>query len=205
MDLNYNQLDELCNTWSRLKKIKKFEKFKIDNIDSVIGQTKLLLSKKFKKFRNLIQIYEKCVHKINSRKLVVNINDLRGFWFEVEIQVIFFAKVKKWYFLTLKFFAQIKRLKVSFEQLHNNDDRGIIYSQSSNSVKSKTPLSAKKPIPKCVTNLMKETPKRRSSFGIISGRLSFMSKLVDSVNIEKKDDDFERNIDINEEIQVSII
>lgn len=79
-----NRIEDMCNLWSDYKNSNEIPEEASDMIDVAIGQSQLLISKKFKQFQSLI---EQC-KKTEYEEKPITCEDLHGFWDMVYIQVI---------------------------------------------------------------------------------------------------------------------
>ncbi|KAF2899190.1 hypothetical protein ILUMI_06977 [Ignelater luminosus] len=77
-----NRLQEMCKEWSTYKEEEKPAEEACDMINVAIGQTELLINKKFQQFKELIKMCETG----NSEKPVQCL-DLHGFWDMITIQI----------------------------------------------------------------------------------------------------------------------
>ncbi|XP_077286643.1 uncharacterized protein LOC143911569 isoform X2 [Arctopsyche grandis] len=85
LDGEISRLIILCDEWKNYKDChdELIEDHK-DMIDVAVGQTKLLINKKFQQFKGLI---EKCENQEASEAGLVKIQDLQGFWDMIYMQV----------------------------------------------------------------------------------------------------------------------
>ncbi|XP_075221319.1 uncharacterized protein LOC142324280 isoform X2 [Lycorma delicatula] len=81
LDKETKNLIEQCEMWSKISLSRVLPKEIEDEVDSAVGQTRLLVQDKFQQFRSLIQRFE---FKVEPP---VTINDLDGFWDVIYIQV----------------------------------------------------------------------------------------------------------------------
>ncbi|RZC43097.1 disks large-associated protein 5 [Asbolus verrucosus] len=82
LDNQIARLQELCEQWNRYKIEESPPEEAVSMIDVTIGQTNLLITKKFVQFRGLI---DKC--KSEDTETPVTCEDLHGFWDMIHIQV----------------------------------------------------------------------------------------------------------------------
>lgn len=72
----------LANDWEKIARLDDLDQNIIDDIDLVVGQTRLLTRDKFKQFRTLIE-----QHEADHDKIKVTLDDLIGFWDMMYLQV----------------------------------------------------------------------------------------------------------------------
>lgn len=78
-----SRLLELANKWQQTAQHNILPQDVIDEVDSVVGQTRLLTKDKFKQFSGLIDQFE----NISCSQKVTN-DDLVGFWEMMYLQVL---------------------------------------------------------------------------------------------------------------------
>ncbi|KAJ8915796.1 hypothetical protein NQ315_004608 [Exocentrus adspersus] len=83
LDNEINKIENLCDVWINYQKSNELPEEAIDMIDVAVGQSKLLISKKFQQFRTLIDQCRKC----ESRERPITCEDLHGFWDMLYMQV----------------------------------------------------------------------------------------------------------------------
>ncbi|KAL0122817.1 hypothetical protein PUN28_007476 [Cardiocondyla obscurior] len=70
-----DRLKELCNKWQEIASTKDIPEDAIYEIQQAVGQTNLLINKKFQRFRSLVQDCE-----TGKGEMLVTCRDLQGFW-----------------------------------------------------------------------------------------------------------------------------
>ncbi|OAD46881.1 hypothetical protein WN48_11280, partial [Eufriesea mexicana] len=89
-----DRLNDLCEKWMQIKVEPKTTKNRLYEINQAISQTKLLISKKFERFRGLVSDCE-----TGKGEMLVTCKDLQGFWdmmyMEVENCNLQFEKLEK--------------------------------------------------------------------------------------------------------------
>ncbi|CAK9810897.1 Disks large-associated protein 5 [Anthophora quadrimaculata] len=76
------RFNEICKTWAKIKAKPEITEDGQYEINQTIGQTNLLLSKKFERFRGLVADYE-----IRKEEMSVEYKDLQGFWDMMYIEI----------------------------------------------------------------------------------------------------------------------
>ncbi|CAK9834589.1 Guanylate kinase-associated protein mars [Anthophora retusa] len=76
------RFNEICKTWAKIKATPEITEDGQYEINQTIGQTNLLLSKKFERFRGLVADYE-----TGKEEMLVEYKDLQGFWDMMYIEV----------------------------------------------------------------------------------------------------------------------
>ncbi|KAJ8926156.1 hypothetical protein NQ314_021499 [Rhamnusium bicolor] len=77
------RIESMCDEWSKYKDQNDYPEEANDMIDVAIGQSKLLISKKFQQFRSLIEQCRSCEYIEKP----ITCKDLHGFWDMIYMQV----------------------------------------------------------------------------------------------------------------------
>ncbi|CAK9805780.1 Disks large-associated protein 5 [Anthophora plagiata] len=77
-----SRFNEICKTWAKIKANPEITENGQYEINQTIGQTNLLLSKKFERFRGLVADYE-----TGKEEMLIEYKDLQGFWDMISIEV----------------------------------------------------------------------------------------------------------------------
>lgn len=138
VDDTSNRLLNLCETWSREidENEKNISEEVVQKIHSVIGKTQLLRNSKFKQFRGFLS---EAQH--NTIGKPVMLDDIRGFWETIYIQV---DQVEKT-------FEQLEKLKSVNYVEQSNDTVDVANGNAKKPAKKTT--SVKKPVVSASSNL----------------------------------------------------
>nr|XP_023016142.1 disks large-associated protein 5-like [Leptinotarsa decemlineata]XP_023016143.1 disks large-associated protein 5-like [Leptinotarsa decemlineata] len=82
LEKEINRIESICSEWERYKD-NDIPEEAINLIDVAVGQSKLLIAKKFNQFRNLIEECRSCQYKEKP----ITCTDLHGFWDMIYMQV----------------------------------------------------------------------------------------------------------------------
>ncbi|KAG5900321.1 hypothetical protein JTB14_026329 [Gonioctena quinquepunctata] len=82
LDKEIDRIESVCREWKGYKENELPEEA-TNLIEVAVGQSKLLIAKKFKKFRDLIEEYRSCQYKDKH----ITCTDWHGFWDMVYMQV----------------------------------------------------------------------------------------------------------------------
>ncbi|XP_060529566.1 uncharacterized protein LOC132703994 isoform X2 [Cylas formicarius] len=142
LELEIERIELMCEEWRHYLASPDIPVVAIDSINVAIGQSKLLISKKFEQFRRLI---DRC--RINSSDVqTVTCQDLHGFWDMIYIQVEDIDKR----------FENLKRLK------HNNWEEMLQQKPKTQSTKSRgRPKKLKKPKTSKIMEFIKVQKQKR--------------------------------------------
>ncbi|CAH0545634.1 unnamed protein product [Brassicogethes aeneus] len=83
LEREINRIERVCNEWESYKEESDIPSEALDMIDVAIGQSRLLIAKKFQQFRGLVEQCRTCEYAEKP----ITCKDLHGFWDMIYMQV----------------------------------------------------------------------------------------------------------------------